>query len=71
MEEIIQQITQRAGIDESQARTAVETVVSFLKDKLPAPIGGQIENVLGGVGTASGGLADSAGDMLGGIFGKK
>lgn len=70
MDDIIKQITQRAGIDETQAKAAVDTVVSFLKDKLPAPIADQIENVLGG-GDAPGGLADSAGDILGGIFGNK
>lgn len=41
------------------ARTAVRTVLGFLKDKLPAPIAGQIENVIGG-GESAGGVGDIA-----------
>ena len=73
MEELIRQVSQRAGIDEGKARAAVETVVGFLKDKLPAPVAGQLDGVLGG-GGAGGGLADQAGNLmggLGGMFGKK
>ncbi len=71
MEELIRQVSQRTGLDEAKARTAVETVVSFLKDKLPSPLAGQIDNALGGGG---GGLGDQAGNLmggLGGMFGKK
>ena len=51
------------------AKTAVDTVVGFLKERLPAPIAGQIDNVL-----ASPGLADGASNLvsgLGGLLGKK
>lgn len=74
MDEIIKQVAERAGIGEEQARTAVTTVVGFLKDRLPAPIAGQLDGVLGGASDAAGGLADTAGDVLGGLgdmFGKK
>jgi hypothetical protein len=73
MEELVRQVSQRTGIDEGKARMAVETVVGFLKDKLPAPVAGQLDGVLGG-GAAGGGLADQAGNLmggLGGMFGKK
>jgi hypothetical protein len=53
MDEIVQQVQQRAGIDENQARTAVETVVSFLKERLPEPMRGQIDGLMGG-GAAGG-----------------
>jgi len=65
MEELIKLVSQRAGISEGQAKAAVETVVGFLKDKLPAPIAGQIDGLLSG---------KSPGDLvqgLGGLLGRK
>ncbi|HYE13547.1 MAG TPA: hypothetical protein VD968_03790 [Pyrinomonadaceae bacterium] len=69
MDELIRQVTERAGISEAQARSAVETVMGFLKNRLPEPIGGQLEGFLGGAGGAVGGVADKAGDVLGGLGG--
>jgi hypothetical protein len=69
MDELIRQVTERTGISEAQARSAVETVVGFLKDRLPAPIAGQLDGVIGGAGGAVAGLADQAGDVLGGLGG--
>lgn len=61
MDELIKQVSAKTGISEDQARTAVNTVLGFLKTKLPAPIAGQIDNVIGGgEGTAGGGLGDIA-----------
>ena len=71
MEELVKQVAERTGISEAQARTAVETVVGFLKERLPAPIAGQVDGALGAAGGAVGTIADRAGDMLGGLFGKK
>jgi uncharacterized protein (DUF2267 family) len=71
MEELVRQVVERTGISEAQARTAVETVVGFLKERLPAPIAGQVDGALGAAGGAVGTIADRAGDMLGGLFGKK
>jgi uncharacterized protein (DUF2267 family) len=59
MEELIKKVSEKTGISEDQARTAVTTVLGFLKDKLPAPIAGQIENVIGG-GESGGGVGDIA-----------
>jgi hypothetical protein len=69
MEEIIKQVTERAGISEAQARTAVETVLGFLKNRLPEPLAGQLEGFAGGASGAAGGLANTAGDVLGGLGG--
>lgn len=73
MDELIKQVSQRTGLSEEKAKTAVDTVVNFLKDKLPGPIGGQIDNVLSGAGgtiaSAGGAVMDKAGDVLGGIGG--
>jgi hypothetical protein len=69
MDELIERITEKTGISEDQARSAVTTVTGFLKEKLPAPIAGQIDNVLSGAG---GGMTDKLGDAaakVGNIFG--
>ena len=63
MEELVQQVSQRAGISEEQARTAVETVAEILKQRIPSPYNKYVDSFLTGEG---GGL----GGMLGGLFGK-
>lgn len=67
MEELIKQVVSKTGISEDQARTAVTTVLGFVKDKLPAPIAGQIDNALSGEGAGGslGDLASKAGGLLG------
>ena len=74
MDELIKKVAERTGLGEDKARTAVDTVIGFLKEKLPAPIAGQIDNVVGGGGGGGGGgIADKAGDIMskvGGMFGK-
>lgn len=56
MDELVKLVVQKTGITEDQARTAVTTVLNFLKQKLPAPIAGQVDAVLSGSGGALGGL---------------
>ncbi len=77
MDELIKLVSQKTGIPESKARTAVETVMGYLKDKLPAPLAGQIENLL--QGGDMGDMLENLGDLddlgdlakgLGGLFGK-
>lgn len=62
-------MAERTGISESQARTAVGTVVGLLKERPPAPVAGQVDGALAGSAGVVGGIADRAGEMLGGIFG--
>jgi uncharacterized protein (DUF2267 family) len=78
MDELIKQVSERAGISEAQAGTAINTVVGFLKERLPAPIAGQVDTVLnssaGVVGTGIDAISEHAGDVLGGLggmFGKR
>jgi nucleoid DNA-binding protein len=61
--EVIQQVCQRTGLSEDKAEQAVQTVVAYLKEKLPGPVGGQIESALQGGGGVTG--------ALGSVFGKK
>jgi len=69
MDELIKQVSAKTGISEDQARTAVNTVLGFLKTRLPAPIAGQIDNVIGGGEGSAGGIGDIA-SKVGGIFGQ-
>ncbi|HEX8339185.1 MAG TPA: hypothetical protein VF621_20860 [Pyrinomonadaceae bacterium] len=73
MEELIRQVTERTGISEAQAQTAVITVLGFLKGRLPEPIAGQLDGFLGGGVSGAegglGGLGGAAGSVLGGLGG--
>lgn len=64
MNDLIKLVAQKTGLSEEMAKVAVETVVGFLKDKLPSPIAKQIDSVL------SGNSADLL-SGLGGLLGKK
>ena len=54
MDELVKTLAQRIGISEDQARTAVELVVGHLKNRLPAPLAGQIDSALSGKGGMGG-----------------
>ncbi len=66
MDERVKWVAQKTGMPEATAKTAVDTVIDYLKQKLPAPIAGQIDAVLQG----GGGMGDFA-KGLGGMLGKK
>ena len=68
MDELIKLVSQKTGLSEEMSKVAVEVVLGYLKDKLPDPIAGQIDSLLGG------GLATGLGDLAGGLgtmLGKK
>ncbi|MCX6317056.1 MAG: hypothetical protein NTW29_07185 [Bacteroidetes bacterium] len=69
MEELIKTVTAKAGISESQAKSAVETVVSFIKDKMPGGIGGQVESFLAGNAGTVGNVIDTIKDKASGLLG--
>jgi len=60
--------TEKTGISEDQARSAVNMVVGFLKERLPGPLAGQVDNVLSGGGGVTDKLGDAA-SKVGNIFG--
>lgn len=75
MEQLINYVTQKTGLNPDQAKSAASAVITFLKEKLPAPMASQLDNYTGGSdksgGTGgSGGLGD-IGSKLGGMFGNK
>ena len=70
MNELINLIVQKMGISQENAQKAAQTVIDFLKTKLPAPVASQVDAVLAG---DMSGVAGQAGEMLkgklGGAFG--
>jgi hypothetical protein len=69
MNELIQKIVERTGISQDQAQKAVETVAGFLKERLPGPIAGHLDSVLGHSDSAQGGSLGDAAKGLGSKFG--
>ncbi len=70
MNEITQRLMDKTGLSEEQATNAVDTVLQFLKEKLPSPLSSQLDNVTdgaSGIGDKLGGIGAS----LGGMFGSK
>ncbi|HXE79259.1 MAG TPA: hypothetical protein VNK41_00775 [Vicinamibacterales bacterium] len=63
-EELIRTVAQRTGLPEDKARSAAETVIGYLKDKLPASMAGQLDNAAGG------GMTSGLGDMAKGMGSK-
>jgi nucleoid DNA-binding protein len=61
-EELVRMVAQKTGLPEEKARTATETVIGYLKERLPASVGSQLENV--------GGAGGGVGDMARGLGGK-
>lgn len=82
MEDLINQLTSKLGLSPEQAQGALQTVVGFIKDKVPAPLQGMLENFLpkaegeaaaaeggeGGEAQGGGDLLEQAKGLLGGFF---
>jgi hypothetical protein len=78
MEELLNTVAEKTGLPLDKAQGAIDAVMDFIKDKLPAPIASQVEKLVAGGGDALGGATDKLGDVaggltdkLGGMFGKK
>ena len=71
MDELVALVSQKTGLPPEQARTATETVLGFIKTRLPAPLAGQVDSLLAGSSAegGGGGLGDVA-QKLGGLLGK-
>ncbi len=69
MDELIKLVVNKTGLPEATAQKAVEVVIGYLKKKLPAPIGAQIDALLASGQAAQG--VESAAQALGGLLGKK
>ncbi len=65
MNELIKRITERTGLSEDQARKAAQTVIGFLKERLPAGLAGQVDSALGSGESSAGDITKQAGRMFG------
>jgi hypothetical protein len=67
MDELIKLVSQNANIPEENAKAAVDTVLGFLTDKLPAPIASQIDGLVSNpdLGKQVGGALGGLGGLLG------
>ena len=65
MDELVKMVADKVGIGEAQAKQAVEMTLSFLKDKLPEPIAGQLDAALEGDVSGLGDLAGGLGKLFG------
>lgn len=67
MDELVKMVSEKTGLSEEMSRQAVEVVLDYLKDKLPEPIAGQVDNLLEGGDLGDlGNLAGGLGGLLGG-----
>ena len=73
VDELIKTIQEKTGLPVDKAQDVIETVISYVSDKLPGPIADQVKGLLDGDdngGAADGGgLVDKAKDTLGGLGG--
>lgn len=76
MDELIKQLQEKTGLGADQIKSVVSGVADFLGDKLPGPLGDQVNKLLGGGNDGAaggdddgGGLMDKAKDALGGLLG--
>jgi uncharacterized protein (DUF2267 family) len=65
MQELVNLVSEKTGLDKKQSKLAVEVVLDFLKKKLPAPVAAQVDAVLSGKGDL-GAAASLVGGLLGG-----
>jgi hypothetical protein len=52
MDELVKLVSEKTGIPEATAKQATEVVLGWLKDKLPEPIGSQLDVLVSGGGAA-------------------
>lgn len=72
MNELVELLTEKTGLPDDKARMAAETVIGFLKQRLPASMGDQLNTFL--TSPAGEGLAEKVKGMahsVGEVFTKK
>lgn len=64
-QELVRMVAEKTGISEDKARTAAETVIGYLKGKMPASVSSQLDNVASGSGGGVGDMAQGLGSKFG------
>jgi uncharacterized protein (DUF2267 family) len=65
MVELINMVAQKTGLAPDKAQTAVDTVLGFLKNRLPAPMASQLDAALSGKATSVEDLTKGISGMMG------
>jgi hypothetical protein len=65
--ELVKLVSSKTGLNEQMATLAVDTVIGFLKQKLPPELSGQLDALLSGQEASSSGVLGA----VKGLFGKK
>jgi len=75
MQALINELMEKAGLDATQAEKAVETMMNFIKSKLPAGFSDKVESLLSGnfdLSSMFGGSSSASPlDALKGMFGNE
>ena len=66
MDELVSAVSSRTGLSQEQAQAAVSEVISLLKNRLPAPLGGALDSLLGVQASAAAATGDNSGSTGGG-----
>ena len=64
MDELVSTVSKKTGLSAAMAKVAVNLVIDFIKNKLPTPLGAQIDNI-----TQNQGTLGAAENMFGGLLG--
>ncbi len=65
MNELVNLVVKKTGLPQATAQQVVQIVVDFIKKRLPAPVGAQIDGLL-----SNEGAVQQAEGMLGGLASK-
>jgi uncharacterized protein (DUF2267 family) len=74
MAELVQKISEKTSLPPDKAQEVVNVVMTHLRERLPAPIAGALDNYLATGSVGSGDLAGEAKAMaaeIGSMFGKQ
>ena len=75
MDELINRVTAKTGLSPDQAKAAVDSVLGFLKERLPSPLASGLDSLIGGREASgegsSAGQTSKATAALGNLFGKR
>ncbi|MFK7910327.1 MAG: DUF2267 domain-containing protein [Akkermansiaceae bacterium] len=66
MEELKKQLMDKLGLDEAVSQQAIDTVLGFVKDKLPENVQGFVDSAVNGEMPDTGDLLDKAKGLFGG-----
>jgi hypothetical protein len=69
MEELLNEV-QKTGLSREQAQAAIDSILGFLKAKLPPPLAGALDSLISGGTVGGGGFASEATAILGSLFEK-